>query len=267
MTGIVAAEAVAGGLKLYFHDGDFFRTEIVEFSPFVLADKDAVIPGDPEIKSLDGEGFFCRQAFFSSLEEYEKLLPELKKLPGVIVFRDLLQQALSMLDLRFFEGMDFPSLRQLSFSLECDGDEKISRITAASAAGGKWEFSGEEAQIIIGFDQLIREYDPDLLIGFNCCRMDLPLLVKRAKKLKITLSCGRDGGSFSMRQSRYSAGEKQYSYQRFDLSGRQVVDMLHPVQFYDAVHRDLEEFELVFLKEYFGSPTIGYPMYCICTRI
>ncbi|MBO7329491.1 MAG: hypothetical protein J6W00_12065 [Lentisphaeria bacterium] len=251
MTGIVAAEAVAGGLKLYFHDGDFFRTEIVEFSPFVLADKEVMIPGDPEIKLLDGEGFFCRQAFFSSLDEYEKLLPELKKLPGVMVIRDLLCQALSMLDLRFFKGMDFSSLRQLAFTVSGDENEKISRITVATSAGEIREFSGEESQIITGFDNFISEYDPDLLIGFNCCREDLPLLLKRAKKLKITLACGRDGGTFSVRQSRYTAGEKQYSYSRYSLAGRQVTDMLHAVQFYDAVHRDLEEFDLFSIKEYF----------------
>lgn len=250
MSGIVAAEAVAGGLELFFHDGDSFRTEMISFRPFVLADADAVLPGEPEIKVLDGNGFFCRQAFFSSLDEYEKFLPELKKLPGVMVIRDLLQQALSVSGERLFDGVDFAGLRRLSFEIEADG-EKISGIRCSLAGAEAVKFAGEEKAVIGEFVRFIQENDPDLLIGFNCCREDLPLLRQRAKKLKISLDCGRDGGTFAVRNSRYSAGEKQYSYQRFSLVGRHIVDMLHVVQLFDAVYRDLEELELPSLKEYF----------------
>ena len=65
MTGFVAAEVAAGGVRLYFHKDAAFESKILPFSPFVLADAAAELPGEPEIKVLDGEGFFCRQAFFS----------------------------------------------------------------------------------------------------------------------------------------------------------------------------------------------------------
>ncbi|MBQ4328472.1 MAG: hypothetical protein IJC27_01970 [Lentisphaeria bacterium] len=251
MTGIVAAEAVSGGLKLYFHEGDSFRTETVEFRPFVLSDKNAQLPGVPEIKMLDGNGEFCRQAFFSSIEEYEENLAELRKTPGVMVVRDLLCQALSMSGIRLFHGMTFPDLRRVSFKVETADGKNIAKISAVDGSGEFREFSGTEEEIISGFDRYIAVKDPDLLAGFNCCRDDLPLLVKRAEKLKIKLSCGRDGNGFSMRKSRYTAGEKQYSYQRYSLCGRHVADMLHAVQFFDAVHRELEDFEPDTLKEYF----------------
>lgn len=251
MTGIVAAEAVSGGLKLYFHEGDFFRTETVEFHPFVLLDKDAEICGDVEIKTLDGKGEFCRQAFFSSLERYEEALAELKKTPGVMVIRDLLQQALSISGIRLFEGMIFPELRQMAFKVKSDDGKTVSQICTADSSGGSKQFSGSEEEIITAFASYINALDPDLLTGFDCCAIDLPLLVKRAAKLKIDLSCGRDGSGFAMRRSRYTAGEKQYTYQRYTLGGRHIADMLHAVQFFDAVHRELEDFELDSVREYF----------------
>ena len=252
MKKIVAAEADKRGLCLYFHEGGSFRTEILSFAPFVLLSDDAPALDNCRIETLDGEGFFRRQAFFNSFEDYENTSAELKKAPGVMFFRDTLQQALSILDLRLFEEVDFSELRQMYFIIHSADGKTISAIETADNNGATAVFEGGEKSIIEKFNSRIKEFDPDLLAGFNCCRNDLPLLIKRAEKHKITLDCGRNGGTFSCRQSRYSAGEKQYSYQRFTLPGRHIADMLHPVQFFDAIHRDLEDFELPTLQEYFN---------------
>ena len=54
-----------------------------------------------------------------------------------------------------------------------------------------------------------------------------------------------------MRPSRFSAGDKQISYNRYSLGGRHIVDVYHLVLLYDAVHRDLEDYEPETLREYF----------------
>ena len=176
----------------------------------------------------------------------------MKKTQGVMVIRDLLQQALSMSGIRLFEGMNFPDLRRIAFKVYSSDGKSVTKICALSPAGAGREFSGSEEEIISEFSKYIKDEDPDLLTGFECCSSDLPLLVKRAEKLKIPLDCGRDGSGFSMRRSRYTAGEKQYTYQRYTLGGRHIADMLHAVQFFDAVHRELEDFELDSIKEYFN---------------
>ena len=251
MRSAVAAEVAGGSVEFYFHEGDGFRVEKEAFSPFVLLSADAGIPGNIRIETLSGGGFFCRMAFFASFEEYNELLPQLKKLPGVMVFNSLLQQALTVSNCRLFENMEFDSLRQMQFAVTGDG-EKITAVKIADTSGKTEEFTGDEAQIIRSFSQAVTAFDPDVLTGFNCCREDLPLLTRRAKKLKIALECGRDGRGFTTKQSRYSAGEKQYSYQRFSLAGRHVVDLLHLVQLYDAAHRDLEDHDLISLQKYFA---------------
>jgi hypothetical protein len=69
MKQIVAAEADSRGLQVYFHDGKGFRVEVLPFVPFVLLSAEAAELKNCSIKVLAGEGFFCRQAFFSSFEE------------------------------------------------------------------------------------------------------------------------------------------------------------------------------------------------------
>ncbi len=250
MTGIVAAEVGAWGLRLYFHAGNSFRTEDTPFTPYVLLDNQAATPENCSVSKLAGSGVFCRMASFDSLADYESQLAGLKKSPGVMTVSSLLQQALSIKNLRLFAGMDFSELRRCCFTVVTDG-EVLTAIKAADSDGNFPEFSGDEAGIIRSFNGYIKTFDPDVICGFNCCREDLPYLIKRAKKCKIPLDCGRDGGTFSAGNSRYTAGEKQYSYQRHTLQGRHIVDLLHVVQLYDAAHRDIEEYTVGHLKEYF----------------
>ncbi len=254
MTGIVAAEVGAWGLRLYFHDGNSFRTEDMPFSPFVLLNSEAATPENCTVEPLSGNGFFCRMAVFDSLNDYESQLAALKKSPGVMNFSSLLQQALGINDLRLFAGMDFSMLRCCCFTISSDHGS-ITLIQVADSAGNRLDFSGDEPEIIRNFNDYIKDYDPDVLCGFNCCRETLPLLTKRAGKYKIPLDCGRNGDSFAVKNSRYSAGEKQYSYQKYSLQGRHLVDLLHVIQLYDAAHRDIEEHTLEVIGEYFHIPT------------
>ncbi len=257
MTGIVAAEAGEWGLRLYFHDGNSFRTETLLFAPFILADKECAVPENCRVEELAGKGKFCRQIFYGDFASYLKELPELKKRPGVFTFNTLLQQALTASALNLFREVEFDQLRKLFFAVTAE-NEQIKEIITADSNGNVNIFSGSEAEIITAFNAQIKTFDPDILGGFNCCRKDLPLLVKRAKKLKIALDCGRNDTGFSAKNSRFSAGEKQYSYQKFSLDGRHVIDLYHAVLLYDAAHRDMEELDLRSLQEYFhlvpGNP-------------
>ncbi len=247
----VAAEVTAAGLRLYFHDGAAFRSETVPFQPYALLTSRVTDIPDCEIIPLAGAGDFCRAAVFPSLESYENALPELKKNSGVMVLRDMLQQALGGSGRRLFTGMEFSELRRMQFAVTADDEgREISQISVRFN-GTTQTFSGSEREILARFNAEIKTCDPDVLEGFNICRGDLPLLTKRAKALKTTFDCGRNGGNFVMRASRFSAADKQISYNRFSLDGRHIIDLLHVVTLYDAVHRELEDFELETIKEYF----------------
>ena len=193
----------------------------------ILLAADAAVPDNCTVEKLHGSGYFCRKAIFSSFDEYIEKLPELKKSQGVMTFNSLLQQALTDSVVNLFCGMSFDQLRKACFAVS--GSEIITALSVTDSSGHSAVFDGDEKDIISRFNDWIKKFDPDIICGFNCCREALPLLIKRAKKLKITLDCGRNGSTFAARNSRYTAGEKQYSYQKFTLDGRHIIDILHAV--------------------------------------
>jgi len=52
---------------------------------------------------------------------------------------------------------------------------------------------GEEEKIIRDFLKVVKEYDPDRIVGFKQDYEDFPFLIERAKKYGISIDIGRDG--------------------------------------------------------------------------
>ena len=251
MDRVTAAETGKFGLRLFVPEGRGFRTEDLPFRPYVLLTAGAEVPAGCEVLPLSGSGQLTVKAVFPDLTAYENALPELKKRGDAMIFRDLLQQALSETGVRLFSGMEFPELRRMRFRAVADAEGRLAAVQMADSGGNTAELTGNERRILEDFDARVREFDPDVLEGFNCCRVDLPLLLGRAKACRFAFDCGRGGGDFAMRPSRFSVGDKQIGYNRYSLSGRHVVDVLHLVLLYDAVHRDLEDYEPETLRTYF----------------
>jgi DNA polymerase delta subunit 1 len=42
-----------------------------------------------------------------------------------------------------------------------------------------------ERDVLLAWRDFIREVDPDIIIGYNICKFDLPYLIERAEVLKI----------------------------------------------------------------------------------
>src|SRR5439155_4372606 len=100
---------------------------------------------------------------------------------------------------------------------------------------------------------LISERDPDVIEGHDLFRVHLPLIVARAKKLKIKLDWGRSGGGFlRYRPSRLQIAEKTIDYPKFTVEGRHFVDTFLLAQFYDVGMRTLSGFERVDVARHFG---------------
>ena len=260
MDRIVAVEVSASNAEIFVRDaaGKLSR-QYLPFSPWCLAEKGVFVPEGATVVELAGTAPLNRRLEFSSLEIYENILPELKKTPGVLTIRDLSCQFFSTSTLRLFSGMDFNELVRMQFDVAVSADEKSLEAIEVSdnkgfAARFDCENCGGEAGVLAAFNAAVKERDPDLLEGFNIFRTGLPLLEKRAKKLKFTFDCGRDGKGFSSRKSRFPVAEKQISCTRYSLYGRHMVDVWYLLLFYDAVHRDFESFELGYLKSYFHIP-------------
>ncbi len=69
-------------------------------------------------------------------------------------------------------------------------------------AGPPWlEFVADERQLMQRFLQCVRDYDPDLLIGWNVINFDFRFLQRKAEQLGMALTLGRRGGRLHLRDS------------------------------------------------------------------
>lgn len=258
--------------------------EEVPFLPFLLVggmELARSLEGAAECVPLAGAGVHNVRVHFPSLDACAEAAKQLRKFTGLgpgspaaayRVFSDPVQQVLSLLPARLFRGLEFPELRRLQLDIETlttpgydfpnaerEGDS-VCLVSLSDSTG--WEVclsaaDGGEAGLLREMVRLVRERDPDVIEGHNLCNFDLPFLETRAKRHKIRLSLGRNGSAIRGRTSRFTAGERVSSYQRYDIHGRQVVDTLHLVQLYDVVNRDLESYGLKSVARHFGVAAPG----------
>lgn len=143
------------------------------------------------------------------------------------------------------ERMDFPELKMLVFDCEMLSSfgmpepEKDPIIVISVKMNEEDEviLTGDERKIIADFVKLIRDYDPDLIVGYNQDAFDWPYIKKRAEVWNIPLNVGRDGSKIVFKGGRPK------------ITGRLNVDL------YDIAFRisDVKIKKLENVAEYLGT--------------
>ncbi len=107
------------------------------------------------------------------------------------------------------ERNGFPDLRVLAFDCEMlaefgMADAERDPIIIIGVKMGDFEeiIHGNERDIISRFVRIIRDLDPDIIVGYNQDGFDWPYLKKRAEKLSVRLAIGRDGSELTFRGGR-----------------------------------------------------------------
>ena len=136
-------------------------------------------------------------------------------------------------------------LRYMSFDIECLPDHgempkaEVSPVILISMAFEP-EYRGQKDLVLVGknidcqrpdvqvcqdehdllstFASILRDYDPDVVAGYNSNEFDFPYLLERAKQLRVDLRAGRDGSSCYLR--------KIVNSTNISITGRIVVDLL-----------------------------------------
>lgn len=252
----------------------------LDFKPFVLVAGEALagqLTGASSRETLGGGELHRELVTFSDAKSYDAGLKQLKSLSGhsassalapYRVFSDMWQQMLTQLRVRLFRGMQFHELRRLQLDIEthcgsdhhfCNADcpeDEVLLVSLKDNAGFEVclsnKLEGGEAQLLRKMLSVIQERDPDVIEGHNIFNFDLSYLEKRCKRYKIPFALGRGGKVVKSRASRFTAGERQINYQRFDVYGRHVVDTYFLVILYDVAHRDLDSHGLKACAKYFG---------------
>ncbi|RLI76480.1 DNA polymerase, partial [Archaeoglobales archaeon] len=108
------------------------------------------------------------------------------------------------------ERKEFPPLKILAFDCEMltpSGmpDYKKDPIIIISVKCGNFEEIIEdesERNILLRFVSLIKELDPDIIVGYNQDNFDWPYIKRRAEKLAVKLDIGRDGSELAIKGGR-----------------------------------------------------------------
>jgi DNA polymerase elongation subunit (family B) len=106
--------------------------------------------------------------------------------------------------------------------------------------------------MLVVLGEKISQLDPDVLEGHNLFNFDLEYIVARAQMHRLDLQWGRDGSKPRIRRSRFNVAERTIDYTRMEIFGRQVVDTLFLLQYYDVTAREMESYGLKAAALHFG---------------
>ena len=201
-----------------------------------------------ETRKLSGAGKYCFRAHFASwdaLQDFKSHLSSKLKRgfsaldSPVFLVNDPVRQFLISTGITFFKGMSFPELRRMQVDIEtdteqgfefCNADREGDAILVIGVGDQTGRFEairasdGGEKKMLERFVEIVKEYDPDVIEGHNIFGFDLPYIAKRAAMHKVKLRLGRDGSVLKRRSSRFSAGDRTISFQRFSVYGRHIAD-------------------------------------------
>lgn len=174
----------------------------------------------------------------------------------------------------YFRGLEYDDVRRLQFDLETTGlDPDVDRVflIALRTPEGEHELleaaaddDAAEAQLLQRLAERIRFHDPDVIENHNLHGFDLPFVMRRAERLRIRLSLGRQAGAdFALRPSSRGArlGQagavwlERLRRARYTLPGRELLDSMDAVRRHDFSARDLPGHGLKAVARHFGLAT------------
>jgi len=254
--------------------GDRREERIEEFKPFAWLGAETVHEGI-QLERLQGDGVFNWLAHAESLAGFEVFFKSVRDGAAVDVLKPYESQWLLQRRARLYAGMHFADLRRCQFDIETgaadpgafsDARNPGDRVLAIGLqCGGRRELLtlGEETdagekRLLLAFNDLLRELDPDIVEGHNLFKFDLDYLRIRSKRLKVPCAWGRFGLTAEFRNSRMKVAERWIDFPRCDMPGRAVVDTYLLVQLYDITAREMTAYGLKDAAVYFGiTPESG----------
>src|SRR5271156_2912355 len=228
-----------------------------------------------ETRALEGDFRYRVLVTFASIDALEAARRHLRNVTGkgpnppdtpYLVLADPVEQHLMLSGTTFFIGLDFSDLRRLQLDIETyispgfefpsaarEGDRVIA-ISLTDSTGFERLLKGtemDERAMLEEMVAIIQQRDPDVVEGHNLFRFDLEYLEARARRHRVPLLLGRDGGELRARPSRMQIAERSIAYRRYDIRGRSIIDTWILAQHYDIASRELEGFGLKELAQHF----------------
>lgn len=271
-------------MRIFIRNNDNLTTQDAHFTPFIFIEEENLLEGFNrpfELEKLTSDNPYRFLALFkgwgdclkakSYLQKKTKLSPTSKDVP-YLFYSDAVLQFLLLTGKTFFKGLGFHSVYRLALDIETacapgyafSNPERVEdRIISIALMDnhGKGEVifgkDYDEHEMLVMLNDRIAELNPDVIEGHNIFNFDLEYIAARAKMHGIKLSWGRDGSEPAIRRSRFSVAERTIDYTRVDVFGRNIVDTLFLLQYYDITAREMESYGLKAAAEHFGLSEEG----------
>jgi len=250
------------------------REATEEFRPFAWLGTQAGHDGIT-YEELRGEGSFRWLAHAGSLAGFEGFFKVVRDGAAIDVLKPYESQWLLQRRARLYADMHFADLRRCQLDIETGATEAGSfsdarnpgdRVLAIGLQCGTRrellvlgeETDAGEKRLLLAFNDLLRELDPDVVEGHNLFKFDLDYLRQRSKRHKVPCAWGRFGLTAEFRSSKLRIAERWIDFPRCDMPGRAVADTYLLVQQYDLTAREMTAYGLKDAAVYFGiTPESG----------
>ncbi|MDB6115153.1 MAG: polB [Lacunisphaera sp.] len=251
------------------------REEHVEnFRPFAWLGAEMPHEG-VTLERLTGEGIFHWLAHAESLPAFSTFFKSVRDGAPIDVLKPYESQWLVQKRARLYADLHFADLRRCQLDIETgtsvtgafsDARNPGDRVLAIGLqCGARRELLtlGEESdagekRLLLAFNELLRELDPDVVEGHNIFKFDLDYLRTRSKRHKVACAWGRFGLPAEFRNSRMKVAERWIDFSRCDMPGRAVIDTYLLVQLYDITAREMTGYGLKEVAVYFAvTPESG----------
>jgi len=282
--GIVAVEPFGGNsMRIFLRSGGQLEMRDEPFVPFVLLEEEKLLRDFSQTsryESLSSTNEFKVLALFESWEDCTRAKNHLHKITGVpssspyapyLFLSDPVHQFLLLTGKTLFKGLAFKDLHRLALDIEtatapgyafsnpARQEDRILSVALMDNRGNEevlFATEYNEKEMLEALGARMQGLDPDVLEGHNLFNFDLEYIDTRARMHGVKLRWGRDGSEPRVRRSRFSVAERVIDYTRMDIFGRQVVDTLFLLQYYDIVARELESYGLKTAARHFGLAAV-----------
>ncbi len=257
-----------GEVHLHYREGDTVTEKQDTYEGFGWAREESIqgIEVDGTLEELNGNGPFNRLLSTPDFGTFKLWQSKDSPISGFEVIKPFESQYLLQHQLRLFDNLRFMDLKRCQLDIETDSTEGHfsnpygDRVLAIGLKmGDKTELlclerddrEAEEA-LLRQFNDVLLEWDPDVIEGHNIFSFDLNYLKIRFKKYKLPCKWGRFGQEAKFRKSRLKVAERWIDFDRCDLPGRTVFDSYLMVQLFDLTARDMSSYGLKQVAQYFG---------------
>ena len=250
------------------------REATEDFRPFAWLGAEMKYEG-VSLERLQGEGVFHWLAHAESLAVFEAFFKGVRDGAPIDVLKPYESQWLLQHRTRLYADMPFADLRRCQLDIETgatepgafsDAKNPGDRVLAIGLHGGSRrelltlaeETDAGEKRLLLAFNDLLSEIDPDVVEGHNIFKFDLDYLRARSRRHRVPCGWGRFGLAAEFRSSRMKVAERWIDFPRCDMPGRAVIDTYLLVQLYDITAREMTAYGLKDAAVYFGiTPESG----------